>query len=114
MSTDPKPPKPMPSAAEIQAYLERSAARSKLHLPLAKGAAAVMAPPARQPSHATPPASTTARALPLKGTKKLPTRPREADAAEVAAPPAPEGVGKPEPGEAEGSTWRPYSSDDER
>src|SRR6188508_827320 len=66
MSTDPKPPKPMPSADEINAYVELSAARTKLRLPLAKGAARVAtlpgvgepaveniekrAPPPRQPA----------------------------------------------------------------
>jgi hypothetical protein len=109
MSTDPKPPKPMPSAAEINAYLELSAARSKLHLPLAKGAAAVMTAPA-QAVQPAPAAGVGARALPLKGAKKLPTQQRE-PADDAAAPPPAPGT---EPGEAEGSAWRPYSSDDER
>jgi hypothetical protein len=37
MSTEDHPKKPMPSAAEINAYLELSAARTKKRLPLAFG-----------------------------------------------------------------------------
>jgi hypothetical protein len=115
MTTDPKPQKPMPSAAEINAYLEQSAARTKLRLPLARGAARVERAPAPSPSSsptaATPagstsapqPASTASRALPLQGTKTLRTPP----ATPVATPPA---AADPAGDEA----WRPFSTDDDR
>jgi hypothetical protein len=44
--TDPKPHKALPTAAEITAYVERSAARTKLRLPLAKGAVVLERAPA--------------------------------------------------------------------
>jgi hypothetical protein len=104
MSTDSNPPKPMPSADEINAYLELSAARTKLRLPLAKGAALVgaMAPaePAAEKTEKPP--------LPVSGSKKLPTQREQPSHAE----------GKPAPtGHADvssGEVWRPFSSDDER
>jgi hypothetical protein len=50
MSSEDKPKKPMPSAAEINAYLELSAARTKKRLPLAfnKTAASKPAPVERK------------------------------------------------------------------
>jgi hypothetical protein len=76
MSSEPKPPKPLPSAAEINAYVERSAARTRMRLPLAKGnALPVNASP--EPSAAPPAAG---RALPVRG-KALPTQSKGADAA---------------------------------
>jgi hypothetical protein len=106
MSTEPKPPKPMPSAAEINAYLERSAARSKMHLPLAKGNAMVAPPPLAPLA----PVKVNERALPVQGAKKLPTQPRTA--APASAPQA-EGAGDaPEGPEAEGGGWRPLPDDD--
>jgi hypothetical protein len=44
MSTEDKPKKPLPSAAEINAYLELSAARTKKRLPLAFGKTPVAKP----------------------------------------------------------------------
>jgi hypothetical protein len=102
MSTEPKPPKPMPSADEINAYLELSAARTKLRLPLAKGAARVGTPPdAGQPARAdgekTPP--------PISGSKKLPTRQEQPSRTAPA----------PADGEANGGElWRPFPSDEKR
>jgi hypothetical protein len=102
MSSDTKPTKPMPSPAEINAYLELSAARTRMRLPLAKGAAAVIepkgaapAPAAALPSSAVPRAAGS-RALPLQGSKK----PAPAEAAPHATP--------GEPG-----AWSPFASDDE-
>jgi hypothetical protein len=70
MSSEHKPPKPMPSAAEINAYLEQSAARTKMRLPLAKGNAvpAGMSPPAP-----ASPGAAAGRALPVRS-KILPTQ----------------------------------------
>jgi hypothetical protein len=105
MSTEPKPPKPMPSAAEINAYLERSSARSKMHLPLAKGNAAVVAPLAP-----LAPVKVNERALPVQGAKKLPTQPRAALPPRV---PSTEDGATPELPEAEGGVWRPLPGDGE-
>jgi hypothetical protein len=106
--TEPKSPKPMPSAAVINAYLEESAARTRMRLPLAKGNAAV--PPrantAADAGAAAPDASaagkTKTRELPLQGSKKLAPR------APAATPPA--AAGEPA---ASGAAWRPFSTDDE-
>jgi len=102
MSTDPKLPKPMPSADEINAYLELSAARTKLRLPLAKGAARMGTPPAaEQPAVATSEKSPT----PVSASKKLPTRQDEPSGTAL----------EPAPGEASaGEVWRPFPSDEER
>lgn len=97
MSTDSKPSKPMPSADEINAYLEASAARTKLRLPLAKGST----PPG---SAAPAAAGGAARALPVSNGKKLPTRREE-------APTAPGTDGSEA---ARGEVWRPFSPDEER
>ena len=93
-----KPPKPMPSPAEINAYLEQSAARTRMRLPLAKGNAVPMAP--KEPgAEAAPAPREASRALPLQGGKKLPTK----GVANAPAPPAPAGDG----------AWRPFSTDDD-
>jgi hypothetical protein len=96
MSSDTKPTKPMPSPAEINAYLELSAARTRKRLPLAKGAAAMVEP--KGPSEApAPPRAAASRALPLQGSQK-------------AAPAEPAGGAAP-PGEPGG--WSPFANDDE-
>lgn len=98
MSSESKPNKPMPSVAEINAYLEQSAARTRMRLPLAKGAAAVVPPMAGTPPPAAPlPRPSASRALPLQGAPK----PAPLAAAQRGA--------APETGE-----WRPFGSDDER
>lgn len=95
MSSEPRPPKPLPSAEEIQAYLELSAARTKKRLTLAAGNAR--------------PEPAAARAE-----RKLPTGRTGAKAVEqtvekAAAPP--EAV----PGtEAADASWRPFTDDDKR
>jgi hypothetical protein len=86
----------MPSVAEINAYLELSAARTRMRLPLAKGAMIVPPKAAPPAPAATAPGSNTSRALPLQSSKKAPSP------AEPSAPAA-------EPGE-----WRPFGGDDER
>ncbi|HWO11957.1 MAG TPA: hypothetical protein VNN80_20830 [Polyangiaceae bacterium] len=87
MSSEPKSPKPMPSAAEINAYLERSAARTRLRLPLAKGNAlpAGSAPqaPVAPPDRATLPV--TGRALPVRDTLQATGTPAAPDASDAAA-----------------------------
>lgn len=101
MSSDTKPNKPMPSVAEINAYLEQSAARTRLRLPLAKGAAAVVPPKASAalapPAAATPAPSRAGltRALPLQGKQ--------------APPPEKE----PRQGQGTGDSWRPFGNDDD-
>jgi hypothetical protein len=107
MSTEQKPPKPMPSVAEINAYLERSAARTKMHLPLAKGNAAVVAPPLAPLA----PVKVNERALPVQGAKKLPTQPRVASATATGTAEATGGA--PEVPEPEGGGWKPLPGDDE-
>jgi len=106
--TEPKSPKPMPSAAVINAYLEESAARTRMRLPLAKGNAAV-APRANTAADASAPAPDAsasgkgkARELPLQGSQKLAPR------APLATAPA--GAGEPAASDA---AWRPFSTDDE-
>ena len=75
MSSEPKSPKPVPSAAEINAYLEQSAARTRMRLPLAKGNAL--------PVNANPEVTATAtaggRTLPVRS-KTLPTQSAAANA----------------------------------
>jgi hypothetical protein len=102
MSTEPKPPKPMPSADEINAYLELSAARTKLRLPLAKGAARVN----DLPNADAPVVESEKRSPPLSASKKLPTR-QEEPSRTAAAPTAPGEAGA-------GEVWRPFPSDEER
>lgn len=103
MSIDPKTPKPLPSADEINAYLELSAARTKLRLPLAKGAARVgTLPDPKQPAVE----NSAARALQVSASKKLPTR-REEPSSPAPATAPPSNPGGPE-------VWRPFPSDDER
>jgi hypothetical protein len=92
----------MPSADEINAYLELSAARTKLRLPLAKGAARVGAPPdADQPAWAGGEKS----AATISASKKLPTRQE----------PPTRTTSAPTDGEANGAeVWRPFASDEKR
>jgi len=102
MSSDTKPTKPMPSPAEINAYLELSAARTRLRLPLAKGAAAVIEPkgalaPAAAVPAAAEPRAAVSRPLPLQGSKK----------------PVPAGPGEHRETPGEPSGWRPFGSEDE-
>jgi hypothetical protein len=115
MSTDPKPKKPVPSLAEINAYLELSAARTKLRLPLAKGATSVGRP---QPASATDGSSVPAAeksanpALPLQTTKRLPTQAPGPTAnsfkgAQSAAP------SENEADASSNEAWRPFSIDEE-
>lgn len=110
--TETKSPKPMPSAAVINAYLEESAARTRMRLPLAKGNAAVVMPANTAPD-ATAPATAAnasgkgkARPLPLQGST-APTASAAAGAAGAAAPPV---AGSPVASDA---AWRPFSADDE-
>jgi hypothetical protein len=95
MSSDPKPPKPLPSAEEIQAYVEQSAARTKKRLTLAAGNA-----------RPEPAAARAARKLPTGGASAKTI----AKTTETAPSPA-EAV----PGaEATDASWRPFTDDDER
>jgi hypothetical protein len=106
--TEPKSPKPMPSAAVINAYLEESAARTRMRLPLAKGNAAVVprantAPDASAPTpNASASGKSKARELPLQGSKKLAPRSPLATAPAAAGEPA-----------ASDAAWRPFSTDDD-
>ena len=81
----------MPSAAEITAYVEKSAARTRMRLPLAKGNAL---PANASPAAEAAPAAVPARALPVRG-KPLPTQPATTD----------ERPGEP------GATWTPFGDD---
>ena len=99
MSTDPKPPRPMPSADEITAYVELSAARTKLRLPLAKGAAL---PKAGEPTVE----KSETRSPPISAFKKLPTR-QEESSRTAAAPASDAEAGA-------GEVWRPFPGDEER
>ena len=92
MSSEPKSPKPMPSVAEINAYLEQSAARTRMRLPLAKGNALPVG--AASPA----PAAAALRGLPVRG-KALPTE-RAATGATAPSEPPPEG-------------WTPFSDEPE-
>lgn len=106
--TEPKSPKPMPSAAVINAYLEESAARTRMRLPLAKGNAAVapLANPASDASAPAPDANASdkskTRELQLQGEKKLALRAPAASAPAAAGEPA-----------ASDAVWRPFSTDDD-
>jgi len=96
MPSDDKSQKPMPSAAEINAYLELSAARTKKRLTLAAGNAA-----------------------PLKGSEPRDRKLRLTGSAGVAgarpaapAPAAPAGVaGEPEGPAAREPGWSPFPKD---
>ena len=81
----------MPSAAEITAYVEKSAARTRMRLPLAKGNAL---PAGASPATEAAPAASPARALPVRG-KPLPTQAATTD--ERSAEP--------------GATWTPFGDD---
>ena len=99
MSSDSKPNKPMPSPAEINAYLEQSAARTRMRLPLAKGAAAVVEPKDAAKKPAAPALRVGGgRALPLQSRSEQPATPEPARGADT-------------PGES--PEWRPFASDDE-
>jgi hypothetical protein len=104
--SEPKSPKPMPSVAEINAYLEQSAARTKMRLPLAKGNA--LPTGVASPAEDAPPdpvaAPAAGRALPVSGKKALPTQPAAADS------PAPSA---PAPGERASGTWAPFADEPE-
>lgn len=105
MSTDPKSVKPIPSADEINAYLELSAARTKLRLPLAKGAASSGTGGA---GAANPPAPVAKRPLPLSGSNKLPVLREASSAGEVGG-----GARDERPAdESSEAVWRPFSNDD--
>lgn len=87
MSSEPPPPKPLPSAEEIQAYLERSSARTKKRLTLAAG-------------NARP----VEKAAPLD--RKLPV------GRAAAAPPPPASPAAPTSEADTATAWQPFSSDD--
>ena len=93
MSSDPKSSKPLPSAEEIQAYLELSAARTKKRLTLAAGNAR------------TEPA--TARADRKLPTGRASAKPLEQTVAKPAHPAAAPGA---EAGEA---SWQPFTDEEE-
>ncbi|MEY4547168.1 MAG: hypothetical protein RL685_3363 [Pseudomonadota bacterium] len=98
MSSEPKSPppprKPLPSAEEIQAYVELSAARTKKRLTLASGNA--------RPIGAAVTPVTTA-----KTDRKLPV----GSAAAAPAAPAPAASTKEADAEA-GAGWQPFPTDD--
>jgi hypothetical protein len=105
MSTDPKSPKPMPSVDEINAYLELSAARTRLRLPLAKCNAAVVVPDAA----ASPGVEkNAARALPLSGAKKLPTGREEPSVAAGS-----KATGQASTADSADAAWRPFPNEGE-
>lgn len=89
MSSDEKPPKPLPSADEIAAYLEQSAARTRKRLTIAKAPSKNTAsPPAKRVLQVQKqPASTAAGQE-----HPRPSSPRGAadDAVEAWRPPSPE------------------------
>jgi hypothetical protein len=100
MSSEPKSPKPpskpLPSAEEIQAYVELSAARTKKRLTLASGNA--------RPIGAAVPAVT-----PVKTDRKLPI----GSAAAAPASPAPAPAASPKEADAQaGAAWQPFPTDD--
>jgi hypothetical protein len=95
MSSDPKPPKPLPSTEEIQAYLERSAARTKKRLTLAAGNAR-SEPAVARAERKLPTARTSAKTVD-KDVEKTPAPPEAAPG--TAATDAP---------------WQPFRDDDER
>jgi hypothetical protein len=98
-----KTQKKLPSAEEINAYLEQSAARTKLRLPLAKGAAGVIG---REVGSAQPVLGGKTKALRTlsmgAGDTKAITPASHADAPSVTATDA-----------TERDAWRPFSSDGE-
>jgi hypothetical protein len=129
MSTDPKSPKPVPSVAELNAYLEKSAARTKLRLPLAKGAALPLATGSGLVDRPlvsdaagvanAPTEKSASRALPVQGKKPLRTQASPAAAAPRKVPPgaAPEGPAGEGEGEASApgpGAWSPFPTNDER
>ena len=97
----PKPPKPLPSAEEIQAYVELSAARTKKRLTLASGNA-----------RPTGTAAKTERKLPVGKLPvgELPVGGAAARPKDPAAPPA--GTATTEADAADGAAWQPFSNDD--
>jgi hypothetical protein len=102
MSTHSKPNKPMPSPAEINAYLEQSAARTKMRLPLAKGAALGLPAPTSSNAGAAPAEKSGSRALPVQGAK-----PRAAEP--VASP-----VDAESPAGSGAAGWSPFTPDPDR
>lgn len=80
MSSDNKPSKPTPSVAEINAYLEKSAARTKKRLTLAMG----QKPPT--PTAAQPTSKVSATKLPTTSTKVVPPASAEKVDAETWSP----------------------------
>lgn len=113
VSSDSKP-KPLPSAAVINAYLEESAARTRMRLPIAK----LAVPPAA----ATEAAQSANRPLPVQKPKVLPTT----RAGTAVTPPASAISGNESgtdsraasgntPDETSGGEagWRPFGSDEE-
>ena len=98
MASDDKPQKPLPSAEELNAYLELSAARTKKRLTLAAG-----------------------NAVPMKAPAKLERSLRVADGElgkSGGVAPAPPGKGQAS-GDTSGAkstepAWRPFSSEDEK
>lgn len=100
VSGSPRAHKATPSAAEINAYLELSAARTKLRLPLAKGAATSDAIEAPSVVEAAVAPSLAKRPLPVSSS----TRPSARHDA-TSSDEAPSGSEE---------VWRPFSNDDER
>lgn len=94
----------MPSAAEIEAYLEQSAARTKLRLPLAKGNALPAPPPAEGAQPGVPPGrASQAGEGPRGPAKALPVQRASRRGAERASPPP---VGEAADG------WKPFADDE--
>lgn len=101
----------MPSAAEIEAYLEQSAARTKLRLPLAKGNALPAPLPAGAaplPAGAAPPAVPAERVSQAGGgppapAKRLPVERAGQRRTEPAAPP---------PAGETADGWTPFADDE--
>jgi hypothetical protein len=98
MSSDPKPPPPLPSAEQIQAYVELSAARTKKRLTLAAGNA--------RPEPAA-----------ARGERKLPTGRAAVNTGENALEKAVEKPAAPPeavPGaEASDAPWQPFTDEEE-
>jgi hypothetical protein len=110
MSSDTKSTKPMPSVAEINAYLEQSAARTRMRLPLAKGAVVVPPKPAGAAPPAAPARTATSRALPLQSGSKL----QGSSQLHGSEPkPAPSADAEPSAQPADPGAWRPFATDDE-
>jgi hypothetical protein len=107
VSSDSKP-KPLPSAAVINAYLEESAARTRMRLPIAK----LVVPPA------APAESAQSANRPVQKSKALPTT--RAGTAITPASPAISGKTSRDaagttPDEKSGAEagWRPFGADEE-